>query len=86
MLAGEVATVFKGETLRGLLLNAYAFGTMGMLAGIAAIVAFAGGIVLLVLSALGFAHQRRTPVEAEIFTKTVTPNGKVPPRTPVTTA
>ena len=41
---------------------------------------------ILVLSALGFAHQRRTPVEAEIFTKTVTPNGKVPPRTPVTTA
>ena len=27
-LAGQVATVFKGETLRGLLLNAYAFGTM----------------------------------------------------------
>src|SRR5450432_1289046 len=75
-LQAQVATVFKGETLRGLLLNAYAFGTMGMLAGLAAIVAFAGGIVLLVLSALGFAHQRRTPVEAEIFTKTVTPNGK----------
>jgi hypothetical protein len=85
-LQAQVATVFKGETLRGLLLNAYAFGTMGMLAGIAAIVAFAGGIVLLILSVLGFAHQRRTPAEAEIFTKTVTPNGKVPPRTPVTTA
>ena len=25
--------MFKGETLRGLLLNAYAFGTMGMIAG-----------------------------------------------------
>ena len=35
-LAAQVATVFKGETLRGLLLNAYAFGTMGMIAGIAA--------------------------------------------------
>ena len=75
-LAGQVATVFKGETLRGLLLNAYAFGTMGMLAGIAAIVAFAGGIVLLILSALGFAHQRRAPAEAEIFTKVLTANGK----------
>jgi hypothetical protein len=81
-LQAQVATVFKGETLRGLLLNAYAFGTMGMLAGIAAIVAFAGGIVLLVLSALGFAHQRRTPAEAEIFTRTVTPNGKAPTSTP----
>ena len=33
-LAAQVATVFKGETLRGLLLNAYAFGTMGMIAEI----------------------------------------------------
>src|SRR3984893_12885600 len=31
VLAGQVATMFKGETLRGLLLNAYAFGEMGML-------------------------------------------------------
>jgi hypothetical protein len=32
VLAAQVATVFKGETLRGLLLNAYAFGTMGTIA------------------------------------------------------
>ena len=38
-LQGQVATMFKGETLRGLLLNAYAFGTMGTIAGIAAIAA-----------------------------------------------
>src|SRR5580700_1990329 len=45
-LAGQVATVFKGETLRGLLLNAYAFGTMGTIAGIAAIAAFiAAGVM-----------------------------------------
>jgi hypothetical protein len=81
-LAAQVATVFKGETLRGLLLNAYAFGTMGMLAGIAAIVAFAGGLVLLILSALGFAHQRRVPAEAEIFAKVLTQNGKTPTPTP----
>jgi hypothetical protein len=85
-LAGQVATVFKGETLRGLLLNAYAFGTMGMLAGIAAIVAFAGGIVLLILSALGFAHQRRAPAEAEIFTKVLTANGKKATPTPAPAA
>ena len=52
-LAAQVATVFKGETLRGLLLNAYAFGTMGMIAGIAAIAAFIAGAVMLVLSGLG---------------------------------
>jgi hypothetical protein len=59
-LAGEVATVFKGETLRGLLLNAYAFGKMGTIAGIAAIVSFVGAGVLLLLAALGFLHLRRT--------------------------
>ncbi len=52
-LAAEVNTVFKGETLRGLLLNAYAFGTMGMIAGIAAIAALIAGAVMLVLSGLG---------------------------------
>jgi hypothetical protein len=71
-LAAQVATMFKGETLRGLLLNAYAFGEMGMLAGIAAIVAFAGAGVLLILSGLGIAHARRVPAEAEVFAKTAT--------------
>jgi len=35
-LAGQVQTVFRGETLRGLLLNAYAFGAMAKVAVIAA--------------------------------------------------
>ena len=84
-LAAQVATMFKGETLRGLLLNAYAFGKMGELAGIAAIVAFAGAVVLLILSGLGIAHQRRTPAETEIFVKTLAPNGKTPTPTPAAT-
>src|ERR1700736_6415991 len=67
VLAGEVATVFKGETLRGLLLNAYAFGTMGMIAGIAAIAAFIAGGLMLALAALGFLHGRRTPATAAVF-------------------
>jgi hypothetical protein len=58
-LAGTVQTMFKGETLRGLLLNAYAFGTMGTIAGIAAVAAFIGSGLLLILSALGLAHSRR---------------------------
>ena len=60
-LAATVNTMFKGETLRGLLLNAYAFGTMGTIAGIAAIVAFAGAGVMTVLGALGLWHSRRIP-------------------------
>jgi hypothetical protein len=66
-LAGEVATVFKGETLRGLLLNAYAFGTMGMIAGIAAIAAFIAAAVMLLLSGLGLMHARRASPATEIL-------------------
>ena len=55
-LTGLVATVFKGTTLKGLLLNAYAFGTMATIAGWAAIVAFVGAALLLILSILGFLH------------------------------
>lgn len=65
-LAGTVQTVFRGETLRGLLLNAYAFDTMGRIAGIAAIASFSGAGVMLVLSALGLLHLRRTPDGAEL--------------------
>jgi hypothetical protein len=66
-LAAQVATVFKGETLRGLLLNAYAFGTMGTIAGIAAIAAFIAAAVMLILGGLGLAHARRTSPDTEIL-------------------
>jgi hypothetical protein len=71
-LAGTVETMFKGETLRGLLLNAYAFGTMGTIAGIAAICAFASAGVMLVLGALGLWHARRTPPSNEFLTGNTT--------------
>ncbi len=41
------------------LLNAYAFGTMGTIAGIAVIAAFVGAAVMLLLAALGLRHARR---------------------------
>ncbi|HUZ25427.1 MAG TPA: hypothetical protein VMV07_16855 [Streptosporangiaceae bacterium] len=66
-LANQVQTVFRGETLRGLLLNAYAFGEMGQIMLIAAIAAFAAAGLMLILSALGVAHLRRAAPEAEIF-------------------
>jgi len=58
--------MFRGETLRGLLLNAYAFGKMAQIAMIAAIVSLILGAVLLLLSLLGMLHLRRTPPEAEL--------------------
>jgi len=66
-LATEVNTMFKGETLRGLLLNAYAFGTIGSIAGIAAVAAFVAAGLLLILSALGLYHSRRTNPTEEIL-------------------
>jgi hypothetical protein len=68
-LADEVATVFKGTTLRGMLLNAYGFWQMGQIAWIGAIVSFAGAALLLVFSILGLAHLRRVPETAEVFPK-----------------
>jgi hypothetical protein len=52
-------TLLDGNTLRGLLLYGYAFATIGTIAGYAAIVSFAGGLVLLVLAGLGFWHARK---------------------------
>jgi hypothetical protein len=65
-LAGEIATVFRGETLRGLLLQAYAFDTMGKIAGYAAIASFTGAALFLLLSLLGLLHIRRTPGDADL--------------------
>jgi hypothetical protein len=55
-----------GNTLRGMLLTAYAFGTLGVIAGYAALASLMGGLVLLVLGFAGLAHIRRTPEEAMI--------------------
>lgn len=68
-LATTVATMFKGETLRGLLLNAYAFGTVATIMGIAAIAAFIGAALMLVLAGLGLNHSRRTPPSETIFSE-----------------
>ena len=68
-LAATAATLFKGETLRGLLLNAYAFATMGTIAGIAAIAAFIAAAVMLILGALGLMHARRTAPDTEVLTR-----------------
>jgi hypothetical protein len=75
-LADQVAAVFKGETLRGMLLNAYGFWKMGQIVWIGAIAAFAGAALLLILSLFGVWHLRRAPETAEVFPK-VSHNAKV---------
>ena len=68
-LAAQVQTVFRGETLRGLLLNAYAFGTIAQVMFIGAIVSLVAAGLMLILSFFGIAHLRHVPAEAEIFSK-----------------
>lgn len=53
-------TLFKGETLRGLLLSTFAWSTIGRIAGIAAIAAFIAAGVMYLLVLLGIVHRRRT--------------------------
>src|ERR1700683_964304 len=50
----KVETVFQGTTLRGLLLEAYAFGTLASIALIAAISAFVLAAIMTLLVAFGF--------------------------------
>jgi hypothetical protein len=67
-LQGQVATMFKGETLRGLLLNSYAFWKMGQIALIGSIVSFIGAGLMLLLAGLGLGHLRRTDPSEQMLT------------------
>ena len=58
--------MFMGDTLRGMLLNAYAFATLGTIAIYAAIAAAIGAAAMLVLSLLGWRHLRRVPAEETV--------------------
>ena len=55
-LTGKVDTLFRGETLRGLLLTSYGFSIFGDRAHQAALVSFAAALVLLLASIAGFIH------------------------------
>jgi hypothetical protein len=54
-------TMFKGETLRGLLLTSYGFSVFGDKGGQVETVAFVAALVLLLASIAGFVHFIRTP-------------------------
>lgn len=58
-ISGQRNSLFKGETLRGLLLSAYAWSTVGQIAQYAAIAAFVAAAVMLVLVLLGIRHHRK---------------------------
>ena len=70
-LAELVQTVFRGTTLRSMLLEAYGFWQFGQIALFAAIASFAGAALMLILSIAGLIHGRRVTAESEVFDKTV---------------
>jgi hypothetical protein len=59
-------TMFMGDSLRGMLLNAYAFGTLGTIAIYAAVAAAVGALAMAVLTLLGWRHLRQVPAEQEV--------------------
>jgi hypothetical protein len=71
--AAQVDTVFKGTTLRAMLLEAYGFSVFGTIAQDASIAAFILAALMALLVGFGFYHARRTSeaVELAIHTKTV---------------
>jgi hypothetical protein len=68
-LAEQVQTIFRGETLRGLLLNAYGWWQMGQIMLVSAFVAFGAAALFLILAGLGFWHLRRVTPESEVLPK-----------------
>jgi hypothetical protein len=65
-LASETQTTFQGTTLRGLLLEAYAFSEFGLIALYGAIAAFVLAALMALLVGLGFRHARRTSEDKEL--------------------
>ena len=68
-LAAQVQILFRGSTLRGLLLYGYAFWQIGQIAMYAAFVTGLSGVLFLLLALLGFMHARRTEIPMKTLIK-----------------
>ena len=64
-LAGQVQTLFRGETLRGLLLYAWGWSVVGAIATYTAFAAFVGAVIVLAAMVYGFARPEPATVEGE---------------------
>jgi len=73
-LQGKADTLFKGETLRAILLNAYGWWTVATVALYAGYVMVAAGIALGILALFGFRHARRA---GKAQAEAVAPQGMV---------
>jgi hypothetical protein len=62
-----VPVVFEGTTLRGLLLEAYGFGVIAVVMMWGAIAAYAGALVLLILTLLGLRHAAQASPQERVL-------------------
>ena len=74
-ITGQRDSLFKGETLRGLLLTSYGFSVFGVKGEQVATVAYIVAALLLLLSIAGFVHTLRTP-RTKTFAAPARENGK----------
>jgi hypothetical protein len=72
-LAATVGTVFKGESLRSMLLNAYGWWKISQITYIAAIISFALAGLSLITSAFAFSLRRRSNPEAQVDPSVTSP-------------
>ena len=77
VLTGEVATVFKGTTLRSMLLNAYGWWKVSQITYVAALVAFGLGGLTLIGSVFVLALGRRPEITHEVIPATEATPDKV---------
>jgi len=68
-LQGKADVVFKGETLRSILLNAYGWWTVSTIALYAGYVMVIAGILFAILGFLGFRHAKRAAAGGETTEK-----------------
>jgi len=69
-LAAEVSTVFKGEALRGMLLNAFGWWKVSQITYIASLIAFGLGGLTALASLFGLTLTRRPEIVHEMITGT----------------
>jgi len=76
-LEAQVQTVFRGDSLRSMLLNAYGWWKVSQITYIASLISFGLGALAFVAGTVSFAWARRVQPDAEVFQHTTRQHAKV---------